>query len=100
MLPHAINHAKYIFDNRVTHNNGEQWRDRIRQCNRYSPIVGVYNSRGKETDGEHRAGNATQDLKKMLVELTRGTIDGNKTHTIFDTQYIREPGILTTSGAC
>jgi hypothetical protein len=77
VLPHATKNAKYIFDDQITHNNGEQWRDRIRQCDRYSPLVGIYNSRRKEGDGEHRADNATHNLKTP-VEPALDTIDGNK----------------------
>jgi hypothetical protein len=76
-----IRNTKDTFDDQVTHHDGEQWRDRIRHCNRYSPAMGVYNSHRQDGDSEDRADNATHNLK-MPIKRALGTIDG-KMLTLF-----------------
>ena len=63
----------YVFDDRVAYNNGQQRRHRVRQCDRFPFVVGIYNSRRKDGDGQHRADNVTHNLG-LSVEFAFRTV--------------------------
>ena len=62
MSPHIMRIAKYVFHNATAYNNSEQRSHGICQCDWVPFVVGIYDARRKEGNGEYGTDDATDDL--------------------------------------
>jgi hypothetical protein len=52
-----------VYHDEVTHDYREKWRDRVRKCDGLVILIGAYNSRREEGNGEHGADDMANDLR-------------------------------------